>query len=211
MELVSHEVPKGSVNAGFSWIFDAKSMDYGVEMPLEYLQQCALTMADLATNPLETQGSQRFIDVLADVGDTDVPPPTPLPTATYPILNTLNDAADTELAREFSAIADRFPWKPSTRTGDNGTETVICELNDFLPMGDLWAGITMVAPGCGYPRHDHPPQELYLILSGQAWWRYGGSQTEVPVPAGSLIYNPPGVVHSMRCVDEPLLALWFLW
>jgi hypothetical protein len=27
---------------------------------------------------------------------------------------------------------------------------------------------------------------------------------------GGIVHNPPGIIHAMRSIDEPLLAVWIL-
>lgn len=74
---------------------------------------------------------------------------------------------------------------------------------------DLWLGVTLMAPGVTYPDHDHPPEETYLALTPGEWWNADMDWTDPG--ADGLIYNPPGILHSMRArPDTPFLALWFL-
>ncbi len=74
--------------------------------------------------------------------------------------------------------------------------------------GDLWIGLTLMAPGTLYVDHDHPPEEVYLALTPGEWWNARMDWTD-PGPEG-LIYNPPGIRHAMRAGATPFLALWFL-
>ena len=66
-----------------------------------------------------------------------------------------------------------------------------------------------MAPDTQYPDHRHPPEEIYVVLSG-GQWRQGSNPWHEP-GTGGLVYNPPNVVHAMRSTEQPLLALWFLW
>ena len=68
-----------------------------------------------------------------------------------------------------------------------------------------------VDQGCAYPLHNHPPQELYLIVSGHARWRYGGSEHLVEMPPNSTLYNNPSDLHTVEAGDTPLVALYVLW
>jgi quercetin dioxygenase-like cupin family protein len=74
---------------------------------------------------------------------------------------------------------------------------------------DVRVGVSLMAPHTQYPDHQHPPEEIYIALSGGQWrqanapWREPGT--------GGLVYNPPNIVHAMRARERPLLALWFLW
>ena len=72
----------------------------------------------------------------------------------------------------------------------------------------LIAGFSLVAPGITYPNHHHPPQEIYLVLSGGAWWQ-AGSEWHEPGHDG-IVHNPPGILHAIRGTHVPLLAIRFL-
>lgn len=73
---------------------------------------------------------------------------------------------------------------------------------------DVQVGASVMPPHALYPDHDHPPEEVYIALSGGQWWNADMPWTE-PGPGG-IIYNPPGIRHAMRAGEGPLLALWFL-
>lgn len=74
--------------------------------------------------------------------------------------------------------------------------------------GDLWVGVTLMAPGMTYAEHDHPPEEIYLSLTPGEWWNAAMDWTDPG--ATRLVYNPPGIRHAMRSGKTPFLALWFL-
>ena len=73
---------------------------------------------------------------------------------------------------------------------------------------DVAIGLSLVAPGIRYPDHSHPPEELYLVLSGGAWQNAETPWFEPGI--GTTVHNPPGIVHAMRSGAEPLLAVWCL-
>lgn len=79
----------------------------------------------------------------------------------------------------------------------------VLELRD-----DLLVGISLVAPGMIYPDHNHPPEELYLALTDGEWHQDQGPWF-APGPNG-IVYNTPNVLHGMRALDEPQLAVWCL-
>ena len=69
--------------------------------------------------------------------------------------------------------------------------------------------MSLVAPDVVYPRHRHPPEELYVVLSSGRW-----QQNDEPWFArgsGELVHNPPNIWHAMRAGDVPLLVIWCLW
>lgn len=74
---------------------------------------------------------------------------------------------------------------------------------------DVTVGLSLVAPGIRYPDHNHPPEEVYLVLSPGEWWQAGGAWHEPGI--GGIVHNPPGIMHAMRAGDAPLLAVWLLW
>ena len=80
--------------------------------------------------------------------------------------------------------------------------------NGLVASDNLLIGISLLAPHVTYPDHHHPPAEVYLVLTEGEWrqedqpWHHPG--------AGGYVYNQPHVVHAMRALDKPLLAIWCL-
>lgn len=82
-------------------------------------------------------------------------------------------------------------------------------MGGLASLGPYTIGISLAAPGVAYPLHDHPPEELYLVLS-PGDFRHGDGDW-VPVSAGGTFTNTPGLPHAMRAGPErPLLTLWLL-
>lgn len=108
---------------------------------------------------------------------------------------------------------DCLPWIPSHRMTDGGTEAALAPLNHILDFDThgVTAGLLLVGPGYQYPLHNHPPQELYLTISGTGDWRFGGADGLVSVAAGQLLYNHPNDLHQLVAGDEAVLALYVLW
>jgi len=119
--------------------------------------------------------------------------------------------AEGELARAFVDIAPDLCWVPTPRADDGGTELALAPLDLAFDLGPTTVGIMYVAPGCRYPLHRHPPQELYLTIAGQGRWRYGGHDGFRPVEPLSTVYNRPGDLHSAVAGEEPVVALYVLW
>ena len=74
--------------------------------------------------------------------------------------------------------------------------------------GDLWIGLSLMAPGTRYPDHDHAPEEVYLLLTPGEFWH--GDAAWITPGVGGTVYNVPGIRHAMRAVDQPFLAVWVL-
>ena len=70
-------------------------------------------------------------------------------------------------------------------------------------------GASLLAPGVVYPDHDHPPEEIYLVMSAGDWFNPGAGW--YTPGAGGAVHHPPGIVHAMRSGTTPLLAVWCLW
>jgi quercetin dioxygenase-like cupin family protein len=119
-----------------------------------------------------------------------------------------------DLAAAFQALEPQLSWQ--TRAMSNGStgfaeghaSSRVLDPNGLEQRGGLVAGFSLVAPGITYPEHDHPPEEIYLVLSGGEWWQEGGAW-HAPGPGG-IVHNPPGISHAMRGTSVPLLAIWFL-
>ena len=77
---------------------------------------------------------------------------------------------------------------------------------------DLIVGVTLMRPDLDYPDHQHEPQELYLVLSDGRWRQgndKGNGDWHTP-GLGGLVYNKSNVMHGMKSVATPLIALWCL-
>lgn len=73
----------------------------------------------------------------------------------------------------------------------------------------LACGFLLLGPDVEYPDHHHRAEELYVVLSGTAWWRCAAGPWREQLP-GAAIHHPSDVPHAMRTSGEPLLAL-YLW
>jgi quercetin dioxygenase-like cupin family protein len=119
------------------------------------------------------------------------------------------------LADRFAALEPSLTWRRSARTAGHGAafdegyaSAIVVGADGLECRDDVRIGISLMAPGLQFPDHDHPPAEIYLVLSGgewrqeqRAWWAPG---------SGGIVHNPPNITHAMRTTDTPLLAIWFL-
>lgn len=74
---------------------------------------------------------------------------------------------------------------------------------------DVSIGVSLLAPNIRYPDHTHPPEETYLVMSNGAF--SNASTPWIEPGIGGTFHNAPGVVHTMRSGDVPLMAFWVLW
>ena len=121
-----------------------------------------------------------------------------------------------ELADVFAALEPAFTWHRRLQSDqepggfhDSHANAIIVGKGGLEERGDALIGLSLVAPEMQYPRHRHPPEEIYLVLSPGQWM-----QNDTPMAArqsGDLVHNPPNTWHAMRAMEEPLLAVWCLW
>ena len=118
------------------------------------------------------------------------------------------------LANCLQEIAGELPWyqrqEPALPDFMRG------HANAFIigPQGleqrcDIAVGVSLLAPEIEYPDHNHPPEELYVVMS-DGDWRQNSNSWHTP-GLGSLVFNPANITHSMRSGPKPLLAIWCLW
>lgn len=128
-----------------------------------------------------------------------------------PLTACLDELAAALLVPSLLAARDELRWVASPRAADGGRERALAPLNDVLDLGTTTCGLMLVGPGCSYPEHGHPPQEIYLPISGDGLWRFGGDPRYRPLGRDELVYNPPSNTHGAVAGDDPLLALYVLW
>ncbi len=175
--------------------------------------EVAAVASRMTANEAVRSAGLRVADLLA----TPPEPTQPLPPHRLPVCDQL-DAAYAEMRSDlvaaFKALEPQLAWR--VRAVSNATPDFaaghasarVLDPTGLEQRGGLVSGISLVAPGVTYPEHDHPPEEIYLVLSGGEWWQEGGAW-HAPGPGG-IVHNPPGIRHAMRGTDVPLLAIWFL-
>ncbi|PDT38821.1 MULTISPECIES: dimethylsulfoniopropionate lyase [Sinorhizobium] len=120
------------------------------------------------------------------------------------------------LVDRFKTIEPLLEWRRRTNYDGSESENFFEGHANAMIIGpggleerrDLWFGVTLMAPDVRYPDHDHPPEEVYLVLS-EGEFRQGQGAWFSPGVGGSF-YNQPGTRHAMRSVGTPLFAFWVL-
>jgi len=61
-----------------------------------------------------------------------------------------------------------------------------------------------LAPGEDSGWHDHPEDEVFIVLDGRGVvrWRLDDAEHEYSVSPGSLFYKKGGISHAMRAADD---------
>ena len=120
------------------------------------------------------------------------------------------------LADAFAALQPFLNWAPKPGTENepndfynNHANTSIVGMGGLEDRDDVRIGASLVAPHQHYPRHCHPPEEYYVVLSPGSWMHEDGPFQKLA--AGDLFHNTPHVWHAMQAGEAPLLAVWCLW
>lgn len=120
------------------------------------------------------------------------------------------------LAASIEALEPRLRWVRREKGGPFASEgfqdahanAMIFGAGGIEDRNDFWIGLSLMAPGTRYPDHNHPPEEVYLVLT-PGEFSHGDSGWFAPGVGGTL-YNSPGIKHAMRAADQPFLAIWCL-
>ena len=118
-----------------------------------------------------------------------------------------------QLVSNVVELADFLPWYQRPVDHDAGFMASHANAQIIGPQGlvvrhDVMVGVTLLRPQTTYPDHQHEPEEIYLALS-HGHWRQGNGPWHTP-GLGGLVYNPSNVMHGMKSLDQPLIALWCL-
>ncbi len=131
--------------------------------------------------------------------------------ALVPLVDRLRCLEATHRTKSFLSVVDDLVWTSSPRCGCDGDSCALALLNRSFDFGAVTVGVLALRGDHTYPLHSHPPQETYVVLSGSAQWRFGGSTSFVPVPAGGVLYNNPDDLHSVIAGHDPVVAVYVLW
>ncbi|PRH89515.1 transcriptional regulator [Labrys okinawensis] len=129
------------------------------------------------------------------------------------------DTGHATLARlldSFKAVEPFLQWRrrpnndgtASANFADGHANAMLLGPGGLEERGDVWLGVSLMAPKVRYPDHDHAPEEVYLVLS-DGEFRQGEGDWFAPGVGGSF-YNKPGIRHAMRSLETPLFAFWAL-
>ncbi len=121
-----------------------------------------------------------------------------------------------ELTDALAAIEPEFVWtrRPGSAqvAGDfhnSHANAIIVGKGGLELRQDVQIGVSLIAPEIHYPRHRHPPEELYIVLSPGKWMQDDNSLAFKR--SGDLVHNGPNGWHAMQATNVPLLAIWCLW
>lgn len=172
---------------------------------IHLLQQCADEISKKILDELVNKGVSEFKLKLANSSSKN------FTQQQLPVLTELGGIVESSYTFNFQQIAADLKWRPSPRADFDAKVMALCSINEMLDLGDVVAGLMFMTPNQIYPEHQHAPQEVYFVLSGNASWLYGGNVEYRLQQPGDIIYNHPRDLHGMKTQNESLLALYFLW
>ena len=164
--------------------------------------------------------ARRIFDALAGSAGIIAPGDTPPRPPAYRFLTAALEYARAApevapLAEAFAALEPELTWVRRPDSEAHGETFRDGHANAWLvgPAGlerrsDVLVGASLLAPGIRYIDHQHPPEEIYIVMSGGDWYREDRGWHAPGV--GGIVHNPSDAVHAMRAGPEPLLALWLL-
>lgn len=125
--------------------------------------------------------------------------------------------AVSRLADSFDRIEPLLRWMPRAAGGAFASENwpeghanaMIVGPGGLEKRHGIRIGVSLMAPHVRYPDHNHPQEEVYLVLS-QGQFKHGASSWYEP-GIGGTFYNEPNIGHAMMSDASPLLAIWCLW
>ena len=164
--------------------------------------------------------ARRIFDALAGPAGVIAPGDTPPRPPAHRYLSAALENA--RAAAEVAPIADAFAalepeltwvWRPDSEAHgktfhDGHANTWLVGPTGLERRSDVLVGASLLAPGIRYIDHRHPPEEIYIVMSGGEWFREDRGW-HVP-DIGGVVHNPSDAVHAMRAGPDPLLALWLL-
>ena len=140
-----------------------------------------------------------------------------------PIVDSLGDHGSTApvtstLVSEVCRLAPAQRWRQPYEAGGFGVDFVmrsgwfaIADRDGPIVITEGLVEIMILDAKLKYPMHSHAPEELYIVLAGEAWWEAEGDKGAPDWrKAGAVIHHPPHRRHALTAGEAPtmLLALW---
>ena len=119
------------------------------------------------------------------------------------------------LVAAFRAVEPQLHWhhragsKPGTAFHEGHANAMLIGPRGLEERSDVWLGLTLMRPELDYVRHQHPPEELYLVMTPGEWQQDDGPWFD-PGVIGT-VYNRPMIHHAMRSAETPFFTFWLLW
>ena len=129
---------------------------------------------------------------------------------------TRGSSAIRTLSEALGGLAPELSWQRRVNAETQGerfynghANTIVVGPDGLEQRSDILIGVSLVAPDVWYPEHNHPPEEVYVVMSEGEWYREEAGWYTPGM--GSVVYHQPWITHAMRSGSRPLLAVWCLW
>ena len=182
---------------------------------------CLADALDVSAEPAVKAMEKRIRDAIHATGPRAECSARRLPACSYlpEAIATARGASDVlaRLMDVFAAIEPYLCWYARTTAGpyasdnwpDGHANATIIGANGVDTRPGLQIGVSLLAPHVRYPDHNHPPEEVYLVLSSGRF-QHGDTPWFEP-GIGGTFHNVPHIKHAMASDALPLLAMWCLW
>jgi mannose-6-phosphate isomerase-like protein (cupin superfamily) len=150
------------------------------------------------------------------------PPPRPLATKMYDVTKFLRvtgaiaGPAAGKVMETLEKHGSELCWRQSYVEEDFGSTFLdnygfleLLGLRGHFHHSQLALGILILGPNIDYPAHYHSAEEVYIPLSGSAYWSKAGRDFVVH-PRGAIVHHKSNVVHAIRTGDDPLITA-YIW
>jgi len=104
---------------------------------------------------------------------------------------------------EVGAVFVRSKSEAPRREHGGLVSSILLQRGDVVGVG-LTSTWVEVAPGSRRRLHDHPSEQVYVIVGGRGRMSVGGE--ERPVAAGDSVYVPSGSAHGIENVSQGALV-----
>ena len=160
-----------------------------------------------ATHP--AQGD--FMPFAPDIGPGNAMR-TPHPAETAMLAQSWDDGPLDDLRDAFLGVAPLAQWRlpyAGTLIDPDFMERfgTFCLIGDggFWGSSEMAGYVVYMPAGLYYPWHQHPAEELYVIVAGEAEFHLEGKTPHV-ARAGDAVYHPSNQSHATVTAHSPLLA-----
>jgi len=125
----------------------------------------------------------------------------------------LNSKKYPELQKAMRAASDAVHWRETYKNTDIGVDFMdrfgcYCIVGEDAPFSASTIRLFMVymPPNLYYPWHNHPAEEIYLVVSGNAVFKRENRPDET-LSEGDTSFHESNQPHAMETKDDPVLCL----
>jgi hypothetical protein len=170
-----------------------------------------------ATGPAMLTEVSRLLPTLP-AGDAPLGTGARLPVTKFmgPALEAAKSSPLAEVAAAFAAIEHEADWvrnpnyakePPDPNFLDNYGYVEVVGPGRRIDTELCRVGFLLLGPRTHYPVHEHPAEEVYHVVSGDALWLRAERPWAVE-PAGTLIHHPSWMRHATHAQTQPMLTLY---